>query len=52
MDAYNGYTVLSHGVGLCDEYPSVFVRERWDESGFDAVIEPGSRQHRSDALLD
>ena len=41
VDDYNGYTVLSHGVGLCDEYPSVFVRERWDESGFDAVLEPG-----------
>ena len=41
MDDYNGYTVLSHGAGLCDEYPSVFVRERWDESGFDAVLEPG-----------
>jgi len=41
VDDYNGYTVLSHGVGLCDEYPSVFTRERWDESGFDAVLEPG-----------
>ena len=41
VDGYNGYTVLSHGVGLCDEYPSVYVRERWDESGFDAVLEPG-----------
>ena len=41
VDEYNGYTVLSHGVGLCDEYPSVFVRERWAESGFDAVLEPG-----------
>ena len=41
VDGYNGYTVLSHGVGLCDEYPSVFTRERWAESGFDAVLEPG-----------
>ena len=41
VEDYNGYTVLSHGVGLCDEYPSVFVRERWNESGFDAVLEPG-----------
>ena len=40
VDDYNGYTVLSHGVGLCDEYPSVCTRERWDESGFDAVLEP------------
>ena len=41
VDEHNGYTVLSHGVGLCDEYPSVFVRERWDDSGYDAVLEPG-----------
>ena len=41
VDDYNCYTVLSHGVGLCDEYPSVFTRERWGRSGYDAVIEPG-----------
>ena len=41
VDDYNGYTVLSHGVGLCDEYPSVFTRERWADEGYDAVLEPG-----------
>ena len=41
LEDYNCYTVLSHGVGLCDEYPSVFVRERWDRDGYDAVLEPG-----------
>ena len=41
VDEYNCYTVLSHGVGLCDEYPSVFVRERWEREGYDAVLEPG-----------
>ena len=40
-DDYNGYTVLSHGVGLCDEYPSVFTRERWANAGYDAVLCPG-----------
>ena len=42
LDDYNCYTVLSHGAGLCDEYPSVFTRERWGRSGYDAVLEPGT----------
>ncbi|NNF63772.1 MAG: aminopeptidase P family protein [Acidimicrobiia bacterium] len=41
-EAFNGYTVLAHGVGLADEYPSVFIRESWDETGFDDVIEVGN----------
>jgi len=42
LDDYNCYTVLSHGVGLCDEYPSVFTRERWGRAGYDAVLAPGT----------
>lgn len=41
VEDYNGYTVLAHGVGLCDEYPSIFTREKWDEVGFDDVIHAG-----------
>jgi Xaa-Pro aminopeptidase len=41
VEDYNGYTVLAHGVGLCDEYPSVFTRERWDTVGFDDDIHEG-----------
>lgn len=41
VDDYNGYTVLAHGVGLCDEYPSLFTRERWEAVGFDDVIDAG-----------
>lgn len=41
VEDYNGYTVLAHGVGLCDEYPSLFTRERWGEVGFDDVIHAG-----------
>ncbi len=41
IEDYNGYTVLAHGVGLCDEYPSVFTREKWDAVGFDDVIHAG-----------
>ena len=41
VDDFNGYTVLAHGTGLCDEYPSFFTREQWRVCGFDGVIEAG-----------
>lgn len=41
VEDFNGYTVMAHGTGLCDEYPSVFVREKWDAVGFDDVIHAG-----------
>ncbi len=41
-DDYNGYTVLAHGVGMADEYPSIYIRELWDQTGFDGVIEAGN----------
>ncbi len=37
----NRYSVLFHGVGLCDEYPSVPYPEDWDQSGYDGVLEAG-----------
>ena len=42
IDRWHGYTVLAHGVGLCDEYPSFFVREQWDDDGFDDVLQAGT----------
>ncbi len=36
----NRYSVLFHGVGLCDEYPSVPYPEDWERSGYDGVLEP------------
>ena len=42
LDDYNCYTVLSHGVGMCDEFPAVYTRERWGRDGYDAVLEPGT----------
>ena len=42
IDEFNGYTVLAHGTGICDEYPSLYVREKWDATGFDGVIESGN----------
>ena len=35
------YGVIMHGVGLCDEYPSIRYREDYDSYGYDGVIEPG-----------
>ena len=40
-DKYRHYTSLAHGVGLCDEYPSVMFRHKWDRVGYDGVLEPG-----------
>lgn len=37
----NRYAVLFHGVGLCDEYPSVPYAADWDRSGYDGTLEPG-----------
>jgi Xaa-Pro dipeptidase len=36
----NRYSVLFHGVGLCDEYPAVPYPEDFDRSGYDGVLEP------------
>ena len=37
----NRYSVLFHGVGLCDEYPAVPYPEDWERSGYEGVLEPG-----------
>jgi len=37
----NRYSVLFHGVGLCDEYPSVPYPDDWERAGYDGVLEPG-----------
>ncbi len=37
----NRYSALFHGVGLCDEYPSVPYPEDFEQSGYDGVLEPG-----------
>ncbi len=34
--------MIAHGVGLCDEYPSIYQREAWERTGFDGVIEVGN----------
>ncbi len=35
------YGVLAHGVGLCDEYPSIKYPWLYEQSGYDGVFEPG-----------
>ena len=37
----NRYGVLYHGVGLCDEYPSVYHPEDWGENAPDEILQPG-----------
>ena len=35
------YGVIMHGVGLCDEYPSIRYPEDYEEHGYDGVVEEG-----------
>lgn len=39
--AANRYSVVVHGVGLCDEYPSVVYLQDYDDAGYDGVFEAG-----------
>lgn len=40
-DEYYGYALVSHGVGLCDEYPCIYHRETAAATGYDGQLEPG-----------
>ncbi len=37
----NRYSMLYHGIGLCDEYPSIPYPQDWDGSGYDGELVPG-----------
>lgn len=39
--AYRHYTLLYHGVGLCDEAPSIYFPPAWNDFGHDGVLEAG-----------
>lgn len=41
LGTHRRYSVQYHGVGMADEWPSVYFADDWEESGFDAVLEPG-----------
>jgi Xaa-Pro aminopeptidase len=38
---FHQYSCLYHGVGLCDEYPSIYFPSSWEATGYDGVLEPG-----------
>lgn len=38
---YRNYSVLYHGVGLCDEAPSIYFPDGWQKFGYDGHLEPG-----------
>ena len=33
------YSVFAHGVGLCDEYPSILYPEDFEQSGYDGILQ-------------
>ena len=35
------YGVAMHGVGLCDEFPTIYYREDYEAEGYDGVFQPG-----------
>ncbi len=37
----NRYSCIVHGVGLCDEYPSIAYLQDSKLGGYDGVFEPG-----------
>lgn len=41
VDDYRHYSVLFHGVGQCDEYPTIYFPRAWEQWGHDGVLEPG-----------
>ena len=38
---YNRYSLFYHGVGLADEYPSIYFPDAWANYGYNGIVEPG-----------
>ncbi len=38
---FRHYSLLYHGVGLCDEAPGIYFPSAWDAYGYDGHLEPG-----------
>jgi Xaa-Pro aminopeptidase len=38
---FRHYSMLYHGVGLCDEYPAILFTWEWNENSCDGIIRPG-----------
>ena len=41
VEQYRHYSVLYHGVGQCDEYPTIYMPNSWDTWGHDGELEVG-----------
>lgn len=41
IDMYRHYTALYHGVGLADEWPTIYFPEDWATDGYSGTLEPG-----------
>ena len=41
VEDYRHYSCLFHGVGQCDEWPTIVPLHYWEGSGYDGVLEPG-----------
>ena len=40
-DEFRHYSMLYHGIGLCDEYPAIPFSWEWNENSFDGTVKPG-----------
>jgi Xaa-Pro aminopeptidase len=40
-DEFRYYSCLYHGVGLCDEFPSIYFPSSWEVTGYDGMLKPG-----------
>jgi Xaa-Pro dipeptidase len=40
-ETFHQYSCLYHGVGMCDEYPSIYFPSSWESTGYDGVLEAG-----------
>lgn len=40
-EEFRFYSCLYHGVGLCDEYPSIYFPSAWEFTGYEGVLESG-----------
>jgi len=38
---FRHYSMLYHGIGLCDEYPAIPFSWEWNENSFDGTVKPG-----------
>ncbi|MDE0949016.1 MAG: aminopeptidase P family protein, partial [Candidatus Thioglobus sp.] len=38
---FRHYSVLYHGVGLCDEFPAISFSWELNENSFDGILKPG-----------